>query len=153
MESNPKPIPASVALDNFKSRQTGNLAWVEYDQTTTINDGSGQQLKSREKRLLVNDGRTWKIASQVTISSYSVEDQINSVGYRLLSDGKPQEAIELLKANVRLYPESWNVYDSLGEAYAAVGQKDLAIQNYEKSLQLNPKNETGKAALEKLRGK
>jgi Flp pilus assembly protein TadD len=53
---------------------------------------------------------------------------------------------------VRLFPASWNVYDSLGEAYAAAGRKDLAIQNYEKSLQLNPKNDTGKAALEKLKG-
>lgn len=43
------------------------------------------------------------------------------------------------------------MYDSLGEAYAAAGRKDLAIQNYEKSLQLNPKNDTGKAALEKLK--
>jgi Tfp pilus assembly protein PilF len=55
--------------------------------------------------------------------------------------------------NVRLYPESWNVYDSLGEAQAKAGDTALAIQNYEKSLQLNPQNEPGKAALAKLRGK
>ena len=40
-----------------------------------------------------------------------------------------------------------------GEAYAAAGLKDLAIQNYEKSVQLNPKNENGKAALAKLKGR
>ena len=57
----------------------------------------------------------------------------------------------MFKVNVHLYPQSWNAYDSLGEAYAAAGQKDLAIHNYERSLSLNPKNEAGTAALAKLR--
>lgn len=60
---------------------------------------------------------------------------------------------DVFKLDVQLYPDSWNTYDSLGEAYAAAGQKDLAIQNYEKSIQLNPKNDIGKQALAKLRGK
>src|SRR5438034_420044 len=34
-----------------------------------------------------------------------------------------------------------NTYDSLGEAYGVAGEKDLAIKNYEKSIELNPKNE------------
>ena len=62
-------------------------------------------------------------------------------------------AIEVLRVNVTLFPASWNAYDSLGEAYAAAGHKDLAIQNYEKSVQLNPKNQDGKAALAKLRAR
>ena len=70
-----------------------------------------------------------------------------------MESGRLQDAIELLTTNVRLFPESWNTYDSLGEAYAKVGDTALAIQNYEKSIQLNPKNEIGKAALSKLRGK
>lgn len=43
------------------------------------------------------------------------------------------------------------MYDSLGEAYAKVGQKDLAIQNYEKSLQLDPKNQNAVERLKKLK--
>ena len=43
-----------------------------------------------------------------------------------------------------------NVYDSLGEAYMKTGQKELAIKNYEKSLELNPKNDNGKEMLKKL---
>ena len=54
--------------------------------------------------------------------------------------------------NVQEYPQSSNVYDSLGEAYMKVGQKDLAIQNYEKSLQLNPKNNNAVEQLKKLKG-
>jgi cytochrome c-type biogenesis protein CcmH/NrfG len=40
----------------------------------------------------------------------------------------------------------------LGEAYAAAGKKDLAIENYEKSLRLDPKNENAKERLKKLKG-
>ena len=96
----------------------------------------------------------WKMAgSSSAPAQLSPERSINSAGYALMTDGKLKEAIELFKMNVQLYPQSWNVYDSLGEAYANAGETALAIQNYEKSLQLNPKNETGKAALAKLKGK
>jgi hypothetical protein len=51
---------------------------------------------------------------------------------------------------VEAYPESYNTYDSLGEAYMNNGEKDLAIQNYQKSLQLNPNNRNGIEMLKKL---
>jgi tetratricopeptide (TPR) repeat protein len=152
-KQNPTPVPVTTSIENFTARQSGNFAWVEFDQVTASIADPSQKGQSREKRLLLKDGDTWKIASQVTIGVMPLEARLNNIGYALLGDGKTQDAIELFKSNVRLFPESWNVYDSLGEAYAAAGQKDLAIQNYEKSLQLNPKNATGKAALEKLKGK
>jgi cytochrome c-type biogenesis protein CcmH/NrfG len=51
---------------------------------------------------------------------------------------------------MQLHPESWNVYDSLAEAYMNSGEKTLAIQNYQKSLELNPKNNNAAAMLKKL---
>ena len=102
---------------------------------------------------LKQQGR-WKMAAWSSVATApNTEQSINRAGYELMESGKLQDAIELFKTNVRLYPESWNVYDSLGEAQAKAGDTALAIQNYEKSLQLNPKNEPGKAALVKLRGK
>ncbi len=96
----------------------------------------------------------WKMASWATVTGRPTSEQsINDAGYQLMEAGKLKEAIELLKMNVQLNPESWNTYDSLGEAYAKAGESALAIQNYEKSLKLNPKNDSGKAALDKLRGK
>jgi tetratricopeptide (TPR) repeat protein len=96
----------------------------------------------------------WKMAgSSSAPAQLSAERSVNNAGYALMTDGKLKEAIELFKINVQLYPQSWNVYDSLGEAYASAGDTALAIQNYEKSIQLNPKNETGKAALAKLKSK
>lgn len=81
-----------------------------------------------------------------------LEQMLNGLGYRLLYSGKEADAVQVFQKNVQEYPQSSNVYDSLGEAYEKVGQKDLAIQNYEKSIQLNPKNENGKEHLKKLKG-
>jgi cytochrome c-type biogenesis protein CcmH/NrfG len=52
--------------------------------------------------------------------------------------------------NVIQFPESFNVYDSLGEGYMADGNNKLAIKFYKKSLKLNPDNENAKQMLEKL---
>ena len=79
------------------------------------------------------------------------EFALNMIGYRVfMQTGKTDDAIKVFEKNVQEYPESSNVYDSLGEAYAAAGKKDLAIQNYQKSLQLNPKNDNAKVQLKKL---
>ncbi len=49
-------------------------------------------------------------------------------------------SIEAFTFNVERYPKSYNVYHSLGEAYMKKGEKDLAIQNFKKSLEINPWN-------------
>ncbi len=50
--------------------------------------------------------------------------------------GDTKVAIELFQLNVTAYPNSPNVYDSLGDAYLAAGQKDLARQNAKKAIEL-----------------
>jgi Flp pilus assembly protein TadD len=54
--------------------------------------------------------------------------------------------------NVELCPDSWNVYDSLGEAFMNDGQNELAIKNYKKSIELNPQNNNGIEFLKRLEG-
>ena len=81
------------------------------------------------------------------------EDELNELGLRLLYDKKDSKAaIEVLRLNTEQFPKSFNVWDSLGEAYYQAGMREEAIRNYEKSLQLNPNNEGGKRMLEKIRG-
>jgi Flp pilus assembly protein TadD len=67
-----------------------------------------------------------------------------------MRQNKLPEAIAIFKINVEFYPASWNVYDSLGEAYMNNGEKELAITNYRKSLELNPANSNGAEILKKL---
>ena len=87
-------------------------------------------------------------------TAYEVnENEINAMGYELLQNGKKKEAIAVFKFNVAQFPDSWNVYDSLGEGYMEDGQKDLAIKNYRKSIEMNPGNTNGKEMLAKIQGK
>ena len=82
---------------------------------------------------------------------YTNESDINALGYKLLNRKRAPEAIEILKLNVEAYPASANVYDSLGEAYFVSGNVPLAIQNYEKSLSLDPSNTNAAMMLKKLK--
>jgi hypothetical protein len=79
------------------------------------------------------------------------EDRMNRIGLDLLRMNKVSDAIEILKQNVNDHPQSFNVYDSLGEAYAASGDKELAIKNYEISVKINPRNKDGIEALKRLK--
>jgi CubicO group peptidase (beta-lactamase class C family) len=78
------------------------------------------------------------------------EPQLNQLGYQLLQTNKRKEAIEIFKLNVEAYPQSANVYDSLGEAYMVEGNNEQAIVNYKKSLELNPQSPSGALALKRL---
>src|SRR5579872_2613253 len=78
------------------------------------------------------------------------EDELNSLGYQLIRADKFKKAIRIFQLNAEAYPQSSNVYDSLAEAYMDDGNQALAIANYQKSLQLNPKNRGALRMLRKL---
>ena len=77
----------------------------------------------------------------------------NNLGYQFLRKGENQAAIQIFQLNVETHPKSSNAYDSLGEAYAADGNKDLAIENYRKALAFDSENTNSKAALLRLTGR
>ena len=79
------------------------------------------------------------------------ESELNALGYQLIQGKKLREAIRIFELNVEAYPQSSNVYDSLGEAYMDSGNKAEAIANYQKSLDLNPKNRNAISMLQKLK--
>ena len=79
------------------------------------------------------------------------ESGMNSMGYSYLSKKEYEIAIKLFELNIESFPDSWNVYDSLGEAYLAIGNKEKAIENYKKSIVLNPENENGKKILKEMK--
>ena len=84
---------------------------------------------------------------------YVAESELNTFGYQLLRRRQVNEAIEVLKLNVEAYPQSANVYDSLGEAYMFSGNKEKAIESYQRALAIDPKMESAKEALVKLTGR
>lgn len=125
------------------------LAWLKYES-----------YKSPARRLLrsiLASGaeaglREYRSSRDQRSSSEKInEGQMNRLGYDLLGQKRIKDAIEVFKLNVEDYPQSSNTYDSLGEAYMLDGNKDLAIKNYERSVELNPKNTNGVETLKKLR--
>jgi hypothetical protein len=81
--------------------------------------------KTEEASKLID--AAWKVAT---------ENEINLLGYQYLNLQNYDKAIETFKMNIEKHPDSWNVYDSLAEAYAKSGNKDLALKNYEKALNM-----------------
>ena len=115
-------------------------------------EGLERQLDGAEKLLAV--GKSEEAASVVKAAldegrAGGVMDElgINDLGYRYLQANKHGMALEVFGYNVRAFPDSWNVYDSLGEAYLKKGDKAKAIENYRRSLKLNPDNSGARAAL------
>jgi dienelactone hydrolase len=89
------------------------------------------------------------------------EIEMNALGYGRLQGGQIEEAILLFKMNVAAYPESANVYDSLGDAFFDAGKFDLAREYARKAIEklaTDPQlNEQGRqnireSAERKLRG-
>jgi CubicO group peptidase (beta-lactamase class C family) len=81
------------------------------------------------------------------------EAELNKLGYQLLGAKRTKDAIEIFKLNVEMFPKSSNVYDTLGETYLADDQKDLALANYKKAVELDPANANALLIVRRLEGK
>jgi tetratricopeptide (TPR) repeat protein len=74
------------------------------------------------------------------------EAEVNLIGYTFMQQGKVDQAIDVFKKNVADHPDSWNTYDSLGEACRAAGKIDLAVKHYARALDMTT-DETQKARI------
>ena len=83
----------------------------------------------------------WKLFSEGTV---------NRMGYTFLQKKDYNNAIKIFGLNVKAYPQSGNVYDSLGEALLDAGNKKDAILNYQKSLEIDPSNDNARKVLKTL---
>jgi ankyrin repeat protein/tetratricopeptide (TPR) repeat protein len=79
------------------------------------------------------------------------EAEFNALGYRFLQQRNLPAAVAVMEMNTAAFPDSWNAWDSLGEALMVSGYNERAEQAYEKSLTLNPENQNGREKLRVLR--
>lgn len=91
-----------------------------------------------------------KLSARLGFEMSPPEAYVDKIGSWMLDAHENDKAIGLFQLNVANYPTAATAYAHLAEAYLAKGEKDLAIQNYEKAVQLNPKMGSAKRALEKL---
>ncbi|MEO1260367.1 MAG: serine hydrolase [Bacteroidota bacterium] len=78
------------------------------------------------------------------------ESQLNELGYHYLGKDEVENALAIFKLNINAFPNASNVYDSYGEALLIKGEKEKAIENYKKSIKLNPGNDHGINVLKEL---
>ena len=147
-----------VLLDNTSQGEhqggiTANITNILYDKPYTlprpsIADAMFKTIGERDVEAAIRQYRELK-AKDATAYDFG-EGELNTLGYRLLGMQKTREAIEVFKLNVEAYSQGANTYDSLAEAYMINGDKALAVENYKKSLQLNPQNANAEAKLKQL---
>jgi CubicO group peptidase (beta-lactamase class C family) len=146
-----------VILDNTGSpnlnRLGQNIAKVLYDQPYDLPKMSIASVVEKtvnEKGIAAAVAEYRDLKAKQPATYDFAEPELNALGYRLMARGKMKEAVEIFKLNVEAYPQGFNTYDSLGEAYMNMNERELAIQNFKKSLELNPKNTSAVENLKKL---
>jgi tetratricopeptide (TPR) repeat protein len=132
-------VTMAVFLPNIKKAFDGRKSIADTLSATIASSGIDQAAKQYHEL---------KATAQ---STYDFdENEVNSLGYQLLQAGKFKQAIRIFQLNVEAYPQSGNTWDSLAEAYMDEGDKAQAIANYQRSLQINPKNLNAKKMFQKL---
>ncbi len=124
------------------------LKWLRYESYKSPGRSLFKNILAKGADVALNEYLEWRKGRRA--EDVINEDRMNQIGLDLLRMGRGKDAVVILKQNVADYPQSFNTYDSLGEAYAANGDRELAIKNYERSIELNPGNKGGIEALRNL---
>jgi len=145
-------FPQLVGARGFQQRFN---IWTIQEMWTAV---TGQQSAADRLYALIDEGADERAIREVIAGRgvehakyYYSEAAMNGSGYAFLQQSKVPQAVALFKLVVELYPESWNAYDSLGEALLGAGDSEGALRMYEKSVELNPDNQNGKDALARIR--
>ncbi|MEW6336035.1 MAG: serine hydrolase [Acidobacteriota bacterium] len=137
----------AVVLSNLAGSRTTAVAMgaldVLYGRTPpapkeSVADAVGATLEAKGIEAALARFRELRAGDQTAYEFH--ERELNLLGYELIARGRIDEAIAIFALNVEIYPDSGNVYDSLAEAYATKGDKDLAVKNYARSLERDPGN-------------
>lgn len=124
--------------------------WLKYESYRSPARTLYKNILAKGAEAALGEYRQWRKARAA--GEAINENQMNRLGYDLLGAQRVKDAIEVFKLNVEDHPQSANTYDSLGEAYTVAGDKEQAIKNYQRSVELNPGNTNGVEALKKLQG-
>jgi tetratricopeptide (TPR) repeat protein len=145
-------IAANLTFADYRNNIDPALnAILNYTPKKPLVDMLMEVLSSNDYKMLADKYREWK--SDPVNEYFNVEPQVNGLGYRLMSAKQLDQAILVFRLGTEAFPQSANAYDSLGEAYMTKGNRELAIQNYEKVLQLDPGMRSAIEALQKLRAR
>ncbi len=126
---------------------------TEYDGLRFIFDGYKVNFATVSQKPSLLKEHFKNISTKMGASFLPPESVINSLAYQSIQNNDTAKAIEFFQINIDLYPDSYNVYDSMGEAWMDKGDYKKAIAYYERSLALNPNNQNGKDRIKKMKEK
>ncbi len=132
--------------DAIKSILTGTAYKIPRKSLFAALNKKADALNGEEIIALYNDLKL----KQPNDFDFESESELNQLGYSLMGAKRIDDAVKIFELNIKLFPQSANVYDSLGEAYFNKGDKKAALANYRKSLELNPNNAGAKEMIDKI---
>ena len=89
-----------------------------------------------EKLLTVLGEHYAKVSEHFGYEVPPSEPDVNSLGYNFMTMNKPAMAKAMFELNIKNYPESANVYDSMGDFYLDQEDTVQAIEQFKKALEL-----------------
>jgi predicted alpha/beta superfamily hydrolase len=145
-------LPAK--LEYYENENHGSVPLVAFHNgISSIFKGYGISYRDIEsKEQLVDHYQS--LSQRLSWDFNPPEALVNRVGYGMLRSENEHvklEALSLFILNTENYPKSFNAFDSLGEVYEALADNEKAIENYKKSLELNPTNQHAKTKIESLK--
>jgi len=146
----------NVGLGNYHGKITSSIIALLNGQPAEAPKRSIAEALSKiaiEKSVAAAIAEYRKLKAENSPTFDFSETELNTLGYQLVGQKRTKDAIEIFKLNVEMFPNSANPYDSLGEAYLADGQKDLALVNYKKAAELDPQNSNALLIVRRLEGK
>lgn len=148
------PDVKRIKKADFNVSLKGNIALVDF---TLRGDDFPVPFTGDQFIVMEKHGKSWKILRQHTVikSAYAnnevnIEANINDQGYKFMQLQRYDEAIKVFTLNTQLFPDAWNTWDSLADAYMKKGERQIALGYFKKSLQLNPENAYAKEMAESL---
>lgn len=148
---------AIIQLTNRPGIRRGELVFAIYE---VLHGGHYDAPRGSIVRVMMRESRAAGVAGAIKTyrelkhtqpDEYDFsEGQLNALGYRLLQRDRIDDAVVVFRENVAAFPDSWNTYDSLGEAYFRGARYEEAERSYRESLRLNPDNENAEMMLRRI---
>ena len=117
-----------IVINSFRNQLRGQLGfnWQNWNQAAFY---------CLQNNVHLDLGLEW-VDKSISMNENPANRNIKA--YLLMAQDKKDECLALFKENVEKYPDNWNVYDSMGEAYNNYGQKNLAVKYYQTALAKAP---------------
>jgi tetratricopeptide (TPR) repeat protein len=152
-----------ILLDNTRVGKRGNLENISLGIFQILNNLAPDKIKQSLQVAMTEKMRAGKSGEELAEFYRQIKNErkdaydfagaeslLNDLGYFLLENGRLKDSLAILKMAVEEFPNSANTFDSYAEVLMKDGQKDAAIKNYKRSLELNPNNKNAVEQLKKL---